>query len=261
MLLVECGTALNRGTHCRCNWGQFANCRVQFRRSTGRTYFRTVILFLNFPRVRMWGTNHGEYPTRCHGPVRIRSTYECIMVFWGRQGDRGASFAWWGSSVSVEGYPSVVAWRKASAAASWPTDGDLRRQHARVLDRHLPGWKRQYPERKKVAQAARYSAELNLAPRQLLFARPPRFGPLLKQMVCMSPRSWAAYLRHSTLPARCLSRLRAQLARTGPAAGGSRHAPISPVRALDRRDANSLRRHGTRSWWHQTVRSRQGSQI
>jgi glycosyltransferase involved in cell wall biosynthesis len=117
--------------------------------------------------------------------------------------------------------------------ARGPADDNLRWQYARVLRRHLPGWQRQYPQRTEVAQAAQFSAELNLALRQLFFVRPPRLGRLFKQMVRMSTRSWAAYLRHSTLSARCLSRLCARLAGPGRPPNGSRNAHVPPVPALD----------------------------
>ena len=100
---------------------------------------------------------------------------------------------------------------ESQTVARGPSDDDLRRQHARVLQRHLTVWSDRHPHDHAIPRAAQFSAELNLALRQLFFARVPRLGPILSRAAKMSPRAWLTYLRHSTLASRCLGRLRARL--------------------------------------------------
>ncbi len=100
---------------------------------------------------------------------------------------------------------------ESQTVARGPSDDDLRRQHARVLNRHLSTWMNQHPHNQVVPLAAQFSAELNLALRQMFFGRVPLLGPLFSRAVRMSPSAWATYLKHSTLPSRCLSRIRAKL--------------------------------------------------
>jgi GT2 family glycosyltransferase len=109
---------------------------------------------------------------------------------------------------------------ESQTVARGPAAEDLRRQHDRVLERHLPGWSARHPDRRAVPQAARLSVEVNLALRQLFFGRAPRLGPLGKSAAGMTPQAWMAYLRHATLRARCLGRLRARLTPARLAANG-----------------------------------------
>ncbi|MGH7140887.1 MAG: glycosyltransferase family 2 protein, partial [Pirellulales bacterium] len=81
--------------------------------------------------------------------------------------------------------------------------GELRRQQAVVLGRHLGAWESLRPRDREVARVAHFSADVNAALADWAGGARPCRTQLIGRFVRLGPHAWRRYLRDSGIAERC----------------------------------------------------------